>query len=98
LKREISSFETLLGVNDFIGQFDGNSRVFWRKVPVELAFRDDDDGTHVLRAVSRLVGCDDLDFVETPDCRWIRQADIRVLLVAAVLAIKNSIAQKSEFV
>jgi hypothetical protein len=62
---------------------------------VELVFRDDDNFTHCVPAVSPLVGCDDVDFVETPDCRWILNAEtIGVLLVAAVLAIKNSIARK----
>jgi hypothetical protein len=66
---------------------------------VELVFRDDDNFTHCVPAVSRLVGCDDVDFVETPDCQWILNADtIGVLLIAAVLAIKNSIARKSYYV
>jgi hypothetical protein len=66
---------------------------------VELVFRDDDNFTHCVPAVSRLVGCDDVDFVETPDCRWIVNAEtIGVLLVAAVLAKKNSIARKSYYV
>jgi hypothetical protein len=87
LKGEISSIETLLGVNDFIREVDGKRE--GRKFIVELSFRDDDDGTHVFRAISRLVGYNDLDFVQTPGCRWILHADIGVLLVAAVLTIGN---------
>jgi hypothetical protein len=98
-KREISSIETLNGVHDFSGQLQGSTRGHRKKVMVELVFRDDDNFTHCVPAVSRLVGCDDVDFVETPDCRWIPKADtIGVLLVAAELAIKNSIARKSYYV
>jgi hypothetical protein len=101
-KREISSTETLHRVNDFIRHLDGSRRSNFNKIIFELLFRDDDDGTLVSLAVSRLVGRDDFDSVETPNCQWILDADIGALLVAAVkceeLADKNSVARKKEYV
>jgi hypothetical protein len=63
---------------------DGSRRSDFDKIFFELLFRDDDDGILVCRAVSRIVGRDDLDSIETPNCQWILDADLWELVVAAV--------------